>query len=170
MGCGVCGWPRVQVSLAGFWLGRVSLGGTLYKVGCSLYLKPQPLIMALSRSHLLLGCFPHPSGRSSYASLLAVLRPCRLMPVSGSLTFLFPLPGIPSLLCTLSLTSRSQLDRDHPVPRHSLSHCCSLPALHSVLNLLIRAQLSCLLARRWAHHRQEFSHVLSLNPPRVGGD
>ena len=55
-----------------------------------------------------------------------------------------PLPGIPSLLCTLSVTSRSQLDRDHPVPTHFLSHCCSLPALHSVLNLFIRAQLICL--------------------------
>lgn len=138
MGSGVYGWPRAQVSLAGSWLGRVSLGGTLYKVGCSLYLKPQPLIMVLSRSHLFFCCSPHPSGRSNHAGLFAVLQLCRLMPVSRSLTFLFPLPGIPSLLCTLSLTSRSQLDRDHPAPS-------TLYLLHSVLNLFIRAQLICLL-------------------------
>lgn len=36
MGWGICVWPRVQVSLMGFWLRRVCLGGALYKVGCSL--------------------------------------------------------------------------------------------------------------------------------------
>ena len=168
MGSGVYGWPRARVSLAGSWLGRVSLGGTLYKVGCSLYLKPQPLIVVLSRSHLFFYCSPQPSGRSDHTGLFAVLQLCRLMPVSRSLSFLLPLPGIPSLLCTLSLTRRSQLDRDHPAPRHSLSHCCSLPALHSVL--IYQSAVDLPPARRWAPHRQEFSHVLSLNSPRVGGD
>lgn len=31
----------------GLLAGRVSLGGTLYKIGCFLYLKPQALIMVL---------------------------------------------------------------------------------------------------------------------------
>lgn len=70
-GGGVCGWPRVQVSLMGFWLGRMSLKGTQYKAECSLYLKPQALMVVPDGSHAISFCSPGPLSRSNPTGLFA---------------------------------------------------------------------------------------------------
>lgn len=166
MGCGVCGWPRVP-SESGRLLAREGVLGW-YSV--------QSWVFSVLKTVK--------SSRPSVAPTLVLLLSPPLREVqprwpaccSSALqahaclqVFDLPVPclNLASALY-LSVTSRHSLTGTTLSP-HTLYLTVVLCQRSPVLNLFIRAQLIC-LPLEGGPHRQEFSHVLSLNPHRVGGD